>query len=67
MSLLKFGLVPLLLLLLFVPLAASAVLHHATGPGGNWRNADRSSVGLLPDPATHEAALVRVLAARTVR
>jgi hypothetical protein len=66
MALLKFGLLPLLLLL-FVPIAASAVLHRVTGSGDNWRDADRSSAGLLPDPASHDAAVVRVFAARTVR
>jgi hypothetical protein len=33
----------------------------------NWQAADRSSAGLLPKPADHSDALVRVFAARTVR
>jgi len=33
----------------------------------DWQSADRSSAGLLPQPAAHPEALVRVFAARTVR
>ncbi len=54
-------------LLLVIPIGVSAVVHQATGPGANWWGADRSSAGLLPAPATHPGAVVRVLAARTVR
>lgn len=54
-------------LLLVIPIGVSAVVHQATGPGPDWWGADRSSVGLLPAPATHPDAVVRVLAARTVR
>ena len=54
-------------LLLVIPIGVSAVVTQATGPGENWWGADRSSVGLLPAPAAHPGAIVRVLAARTVR
>ncbi len=58
----------LLFVLLFVtPLCVSAVAYQAEGIGTNWRTADRSSAGLLPPPAEHPDALVRVFAARTVR
>ena len=40
------------LLLIFVPIAASAARYFWLGDGrGNWQTADRSSSGLLP-PAT---------------
>jgi len=54
-------------LLLVIPIGVSAVVHQATGPGPNWWGADRSSAGLLPVAADHQGAVVRVLAARTVR
>ena len=54
-------------LLLLVPVAVSAVLHQAHGVGPNWQTADRSSAALLPPPAGHPGAVVRVMAARTVR
>lgn len=55
-------------LLLFVaPIAVSAAVWHATDPGTDWRSRDRSSAGLLPDPAVHREAVVRIFAARTVR
>jgi hypothetical protein len=58
----------LFLLLLFVPLAASAVRYLCLGDGrGNWQTADRSSAGLLPLASSHPDALNRVFAARTVR
>ncbi|MBW7962708.1 DUF3750 domain-containing protein [Bradyrhizobium sp. BR 10261] len=56
------------LVLIFVPLAASAARYLWLGDGrGNWQTADRSSAGLLPAAATHPDAVVRVFAARTVR
>ena len=56
------------LLLLFVPLAASAVRYLCLGDGrGNWQTADRSSAGLLPPASSRSDALIRVFAARTVR
>ncbi len=54
-------------LLLLAPIAVSAVLHQAHGIGPNWQTADRSSAGLLPPAAGHQPAVVRVMAARTVR
>jgi hypothetical protein len=55
------------LLLLVAPLAASAARYLASDRFVDWRSADRSSAGLLPPPAQHSEALVRVYAARTVR
>lgn len=56
-----------LLALLVIPLAVSAVKYWIGDRGENWQRADRSSAGLLPLPAAHPEALVRVFAARTVR
>jgi hypothetical protein len=56
------------LLLVFVPIGASAARYYWVGDGrGNWQTADRSSAGLLPSPASHPEAIIRVFAARTVR
>jgi hypothetical protein len=56
------------LLLIFVPIAASAARYFSLGDGrGNWQTADRSSAGLLPLAAAHPEAVIRVYAARTVR
>lgn len=56
------------LLLLFVPIAASAARYVFLGHDrGNWQAADRSSAGLLPPATSHPDAMVRVFAARTVR
>jgi hypothetical protein len=56
------------LLLLFVPVGVSAARYYWLGDGrGNWQTADRSSAGLLPAPASHPEAVIRVFAARTVR
>src|ERR1700742_4395710 len=61
-------LVLIFLLLVFVPIAASAARYVWTGDGrGNWQTADRSSAGLLPPASAHQEAVVRVFAARTVR
>jgi hypothetical protein len=56
-----------LLLLLVVPIGASAVKYWFGDRSVDWQSADRSSAGLLPAPAVHPEALVRVFAARTVR
>ncbi|CAN5311715.1 DUF3750 domain-containing protein [soil metagenome] len=56
-----------LLLLLVVPIGASAVKYWFGDRSVDWQSADRSSAGLLPEPAAHPEALVRVFAARTVR
>jgi hypothetical protein len=57
----------ILLLLLFVPIGLSAARYWLGGRRGNWQSADRSSTGLLPVPASHPEAVIRVFAARTVR
>ena len=57
-----------LLALLVVPLGVLAAKYYWFGDRSvNWQSADRSSVGLLPQPSAHPEALVRVFAARTVR
>ena len=57
-----------LLALLVVPLGVSAAKYYwFSDRSVNWQSADRSSVGLLPQPSAHPEALVRVFAARTVR
>ncbi len=66
MSLAKLALLVFVLLWL-LPIAASAVIHARTGIGADWWIADRSSAGLLPTAARHPDAVVRVLAAPTVR
>jgi Protein of unknown function (DUF3750) len=56
------------LLLVFVPIAASAVRYLCLGDGrGNWQTADRSSAGLLPPASSRSDAMIRVFAARTVK
>ncbi|MGU3655167.1 MULTISPECIES: DUF3750 domain-containing protein [unclassified Methylobacterium] len=61
-----FRIVLLALAVLFVlPVAASAVLY-ATRASGDWRLADRSSVGLLPRADAHPGAVLRIFSARTV-
>src|SRR5258706_3809387 len=55
------------LLLLIGPIAVSAVKYLLGDRSVDWQTADRSSAGLLPPPAEHPDALVRVYAARTVR
>ena len=55
------------LLLLLGPIAASTAKYLAGDRRENWQMADRSSAGLLPRPADHVDALIRVFAARTVR
>jgi Protein of unknown function (DUF3750) len=65
-SLLKYGL-SLLGLLYLVPLGVAALFYFANGTGSGWRTADRSSIGVLPAPARHPAAVVRVFSAQTVR
>jgi hypothetical protein len=57
-----------LLLFLFAPIGVSAAKYLWLGDRAvDWQSADRSSAGLLPQPADHPDALVRVFAARTVR
>ncbi len=42
-------------------------LNTACGHSGDWRTADRSSVGIAPDPKIESEALVQVYAARAIR
>jgi Protein of unknown function (DUF3750) len=56
-----------LLLLLVVPIGVSAIKYVLGDRSVDWQMADRSSAGLLPPPAAHPDAMVRVYAARTVR
>jgi hypothetical protein len=55
------------LLLLVSPIAVSALEYLFGDRSLDWQTADRSSAGLLPSPAQHPDALVRIYAARTVR
>jgi len=59
--------VVIFLLLMFVPIGASAAKYWIGGRGANWQTADRSSAGLLPTAASHPDAVIRVYGARTVR
>jgi Protein of unknown function (DUF3750) len=59
--------VVVLLLLIVAPVAASAAKYIWQDRSVSWQAADRSSAGLLPSPAQHPEALVRIYAARTVR
>jgi uncharacterized protein DUF3750 len=56
-----------LLILLVAPIGVSALQYVLGDRSADWQTADRSSAGLLPPPALHPDALVRVYAARTVR
>jgi hypothetical protein len=56
-----------LLLLFIAPITISTVKYLLGDRSVEWQTADRSSAGLLPSPAQHPDALVRVYAARTVR
>jgi hypothetical protein len=50
-----------------LPLSITALLYRIDGSGPNWRDADRSSIGVLPPPALGRAAAVRIFSAKTVR
>jgi hypothetical protein len=54
-------------LLYLLPLGTAALLYRLDGTGSGWRSADRSSIGVLPPPAQHPAAVVRIFSAKTVR
>ena len=54
-------------LLVAVPVLISGIFFFAGDRQGNWRTADRSSAGLLPDASNKPEAVIRVYAARTVR
>jgi hypothetical protein len=55
------------LFLAVAPVAISAARYLLGNHAVDWQTADRSSAGLLPQPAEHPQPLVRVYAARTVR
>jgi hypothetical protein len=60
------------LLLLFVslfllPIVLATAFHFAKHRIVDWRNADRSSAGLLPPALPQTPAVVRIFSARTVR
>jgi hypothetical protein len=57
----------ILFFLLVTPIAASAMKYLLGDRSVHWQTADRSSAGLLPPPAEHPDAMVRIFAARTVR
>jgi hypothetical protein len=57
----------ILLILLVAPITLSTVKYLLGDRSVDWQSADRSSAGLLPPPAQHPDAVVRVYAARTVR
>jgi hypothetical protein len=50
-----------------LPIALSGIFFLLGERQGNWRTADRSSAGLLPEASQHPDAVIRVYAARTVR
>ena len=57
----------LFVLLYVLPLGIAALLYRFEGAGIGWRTADRSSIGVLPPPAQHPAAVVRIFSAKTIR
>lgn len=57
----------LFVLLYLLPVGIAALVYFADGSGAGWRTADRSSIGVLPDPTRHKAAVVRIFSAQTVR
>ncbi|MEM6665364.1 MAG: DUF3750 domain-containing protein [Pseudomonadota bacterium] len=57
----------ILLALIILPIAASAVAHALRGQQPHWSTADRSPVGLAPSPSAHPGAVVQVYAARAYR
>ena len=57
----------ILFFLLVAPIVLSTTKYVFGDRSRDWQTADRSSAGLLPAPADHPEALVRVFAARTVR
>ncbi len=55
-----------ILLLVVLPLAVATARYLLRDSRVPWREADRSSAGLLPEATRHSAAVVRVYSARTV-
>ena len=64
---LKMTLLLLFAILFLLPLAVAAILHFTNDRIVDWRNADRSSAGLLPPALPQTPAVVRIFSARTVR
>src|SRR5277367_1817918 len=54
-------------ILFLLPLAVATALHFTGDRIVDWRNADRSSAGLLPPALAQTGAVVRIFSARTVR
>ena len=54
-------------ILFLLPLAVATALHFTGDRIVDWRNADRSSAGLLPPALPQTPAVVRIFSARTVR
>lgn len=46
---------------------AQFAVYAASDPQAHWSSADRSSVGLAPDPASYSGAIVQVYSARAYR
>lgn len=57
----------LFVLFYLLPITVAAILYSIDGTGAGWRTADRSSIGALPPPQRHTAAVVRIFSAKTVR
>ena len=55
------------LVLLIGPVLLRAAVYAASEPQAHWSNADRSPVGLAPDPMIERDAIVQVYAARAYR
>jgi hypothetical protein len=64
---LKMTLLLLFAFLFLLPLAVATILHFANDRIVDWRNADKSSAGLLPPALPQTPAVVRIFSARTVR
>lgn len=56
-----------LAILYFGPLLAQFAVYAASDPQAHWSRADRSRVGLAPDPKSVKAAIVQVYSARAYR
>lgn len=59
------GIVWFVVVLVFLPVVAGAVMAYGRGWPESWRTADWSSSGLLPEASTAPAARVLIFAART--
>jgi hypothetical protein len=54
-------------ILFLLPLVVATALHFTGDRIVDWRNADRSSAGLLPPALPQTPPVVRIFSARTVR